>query len=249
MKRLEGKKAVITGGNSGIGLASAKRLAEEGAHVLISGRDLKTLAAAATEIGPGTLTVQADVSKMADIDKLVAFTKEQFGKIDLLFANAGIAKFMPFASTSEAMFDEQFAINVKGVYFTVQKTLPLLNDGASVILNSSVVSSIGALNVTAYAATKAAVRSFARTMGLELVGRKIRVNAVAPGPIETSIFARAGLPPSAMDQIQKSIKAENPMDRFGKPEEVAAVVAFLAAPESAYITGIELNVDGGAGQF
>ncbi|MGA8038005.1 MAG: glucose 1-dehydrogenase [Candidatus Acidiferrales bacterium] len=249
MKRLEGKKAVVTGGNSGIGLASAKRLAEEGATVLISGRDPKTLEAAAAEIGPGTLTVQADLSKMADLEKLFAVVKEKFGKIDVLFANAGIAKFVPFGSTSEATFDEQFAINVKGVYFTVQKGLPLLNEGASVILNSSVVSSIGAQNVTAYAATKAAVRSFARTMGAELVTRKIRVNAVAPGPIETPIFGRSGLPSSAMDQIQKSIKAENPMDRFGTPEEVAAAVAFLASPESGYITGIELNVDGGAGQF
>ena len=249
MKRLEGKKAVVTGGNSGIGLASAKRLAEEGARVLISGRDPKTLEAAVAQIGAGTLTVQADVSKMADIDKLAAFTKEQFGKIDVLFANAGIFKVAPFAATSEAAFDEQFAINVKGVYFTVQKMLPLLNDGASVILNSSVVSSIGAPNVTAYAATKAAVRSFARTMGAELVARKIRVNAVAPGPIETPIFSRTGLPPQSAQQIAQSIKAENPMNRFGTTEEVAAVVAFLASPESAYITGIELNIDGGAGQF
>ena len=249
MKRLEGKKAVVTGGNSGIGLASAKRLAEEGARVLISGRDAKTLASAAAEIGAGTLTVQADLAKLAEIDKLVAFTKEHFGKIDVLFANAGIFKVAPFAATSEATFDEQFSINVKAVYFTVQKMLPLLNEGASVILNTSVVSSIGVPNVTAYAATKAAVRSFARTMGAELVARKIRVNAVAPGPIETPIFARTGLPPASMEQIQKGIKAENPMDRFGKPEEVAAAVAFLASPESAYITGIELNIDGGAGQF
>jgi NAD(P)-dependent dehydrogenase (short-subunit alcohol dehydrogenase family) len=249
MKRLEGKKAVVTGGNSGIGLASAKRMAEEGARVLISGRDPKTLASAAAEIGAGTLTVQADLVKLADIDKVVAATKEQFGKIDVLFANAGVFKVAPFATTSEATFDEQFAINVKAVYFTVQKMLPLLNDGASVILNSSVVSSIGAQNVTAYAATKAAVRSFARTMGAELVGRKIRVNAVAPGPIETPIFARTGLPAQVADQVQKSIKAENPMGRFGSADEVAAVVAFLASPESAYITGIELNVDGGFGQF
>jgi NAD(P)-dependent dehydrogenase (short-subunit alcohol dehydrogenase family) len=249
MKRLEGKKAVVTGGNSGIGLASAKRLAEEGGKVLISGRDAKTLESAAAEIGAGTLTVQADLSKFTEIDKLATAVKEKFGKIDVLFANAGIAKFVPFAMTNEATFDEQFAINVKAVYFTVQQLLPLLNDGASVILNTSVVSSIGALNVTAYSATKAAVRSFARTMGAELVGRKIRVNAVAPGPIETPIFARAGLPAASMEQLQKAIKSENPMDRFGRPEEVAAAVAFLASPESAYITGIELNVDGGAGQF
>jgi NAD(P)-dependent dehydrogenase (short-subunit alcohol dehydrogenase family) len=249
MKRLEGKKAVVTGGNSGIGLASAKRLAEEGGTVLISGRDAKTLESAAAEIGAGTLTVQADLSKFTEIDKLATAVKEKFGKIDVLFANAGIAKFVPFAMTNEATFDEQFAINVKAVYFTVQQLLPLLNDGASVILNTSVVSSIGALNVTAYSATKAAVRSFARTMGAELVGRKIRVNAVAPGPIETPIFARAGLPAASMEQLQKAIKSENPMDRFGRPEEVAAAVAFLASPESAYITGIELNVDGGAGQF
>ncbi len=193
MKRLESKVAVVTGGNSGIGLVSAKRLHEEGARVLVTGRDAKTLDAAVSTIGAGTLAVQSDVSRLEDIDRLFAVVHSKLGKIDVLFANAGVAKFAPYAASQEALFDELFAINVKGVFFTPQQAIPQLNDGASVILNTSLAASKGTENTGIYAATKAAVRSFVRTAAAELKGRNIRVNAVAPGPISTPIFGRIGL--------------------------------------------------------
>src|SRR5229473_1526544 len=189
MKRLEGKVAVVTGGNSGIGLAAAKRLQEE-------------------------------VSKLADIDKLFAEVTKKLGKIDILFVNAGVAKFAPFAETSESLYDEQFDINAKGAYFTIQKAIPFLNDGASIILNTSVVDDLGSPNTSAYAATKAALRSFARTAAAELAGRGIRVNTVAPGPIVTPIFGRTGLPQEAIDDFAKDVLTKVPMKRFGQPEEV-----------------------------
>src|SRR5229473_4458341 len=218
MKRLEGKVAVVTGGNSGIGLAAAKRLQEE-------------------------------VSKLADIDKLYAEVSKKLGKIDVLFVNAGVAKFAPFAETSESLYDEQFDINAKGAYFTIQKAIPFLNDGASIILNTSVVDDLGSPNTSAYAATKAALRSFARTAAAELVGRGIRVNTVAPGPIVTPIFGRTGLPQEAIDDFAKGVLTKVPMKRFGQPEEVAGAVAFLASQDASYITGVEINVDGGMGQI
>jgi NAD(P)-dependent dehydrogenase (short-subunit alcohol dehydrogenase family) len=248
MKRLEGKVALVTGGNSGIGLSTAKRFAEEGAKVVISGRDQKTLDAAVKTIGGDVLAVQSDVSKLADIDKLIKAVSQKFGKIDVLFANAGIAKFAPFADSNEAFFDEQFDVNVKGVFFTIQKALPLLSEGASIIINSSVVNETGTANAAAYAATKAAVRSFARTLTTELVDRKIRVNVVSPGPITTPIFGRLGLPQAAIDDFAKQVTAKVPMKRFGQPEEVANTVLFLASSESGYITGVDINVDGGMGQ-
>ena len=249
MKRLEGKVAVVTGGNSGIGLATAKRLQEEGAKVVISGRSKKTLEEAVKTIGNGVLAVQSDVSKFADVDKLYAEVSQKLGKIDVLFVNAGVAKFAPLAETSESVYDEQFDINIKGAYFTIQKALPFLNDGASIILNTSVVDSKGSVGASAYSATKAALRSLARTAAAELVGRGIRVNAVAPGPIVTPIFGRAGLSKEAVDDFAKEIVAKVPMKRFGQPEEVASAVAFLASQDASYITGVEINVDGGMGQI
>ena len=183
MARLTGKVAVVTGGNSGIGLATAKRFSDEGAKVVITGRDQKTLDAAVKTIGGDVVALRSDVSKLADLDKLYKTVSEKFGKIDVLFANAGIAKFAPVTESSEALFDETFDVNVKGVYFAIQKALPLLNDGASIIINSSVVNETGAAGASVYAATKAAVRSFARTLTTELVDRGIRVNVVSPGPI------------------------------------------------------------------
>ena len=248
-KRLEGKVAVVTGGNSGIGLASAKRLQEEGARVAISGRSKKTLDEAVRTIGNGVLAIQADVAKLADLDKLYSAVSEKLGKIDVLFVNAGVAKFAPLAETSEAAYDEQFDINMKGAYFTIQKALPLLNDGASIILNTSVADSKGNPGMSAYSATKAALRSLARTAAAELVDRGIRVNTVAPGPIVTPIFERTNLPKEAVDEFAKQIRERNPMKRFGQPEEVASVVAFLASQDASYITGAEINVDGGVGQI
>src|SRR5579864_5024407 len=182
MKRLEGKVAVVTGGNSGIGLATAKRLQQEGARVAISGRSKKTLDEAVKAIGNGVLAVQADVAKLADLDKLYTEVSEKLGKIDVLFVNAGIAKFAPLANTSESTYDEQFEINTKGAYFTIQKATPLLNDAASIILNTSVADIQGQIGASAYSATKAALRSFARTAAAELAERGIRVNTVSPGP-------------------------------------------------------------------
>jgi NAD(P)-dependent dehydrogenase (short-subunit alcohol dehydrogenase family) len=248
MARLTGKVAVVTGGNSGIGLATAKRFREEGAKVVISGRDQKTLDEAVKTIGGDVVAVRSDVSKLSELDKLYKTVAEKFGKIDVLFANAGIAKFAPVTDSSEALFDETFDVNVKGVYFAIQKALPLLNDGASIIINSSVVNETGAAGASVYAATKAAVRSFARTLTTELVDRNIRVNVVSPGPITTPIFGRTGLPKEAVDEFAREIVNKVPMKRFGKPEEVADAVLFLATPESSYITGVDINVDGGMGQ-
>jgi len=245
MGKLNGKVAVITGGNSGIGLATAKLFRAEGAKVAIAGRDQKTLDSATKEIGDGTLAVRADVAKLADIDKLYAAVKEKFGKIDVLFANAGIAKFAPVEQSSEQFFDEQFNINVKGLYFTIQKALPLLNDGASIILNSSVAGVKGTHTASVYSATKAAVRSFARTLTNELIGRGIRVNVVSPGPITTPIFGRTGLPQEAIDDFSKSVLSTVPMKRFGEADEVGKAVVFLASSDSSYISGQELFVDGG----
>jgi NAD(P)-dependent dehydrogenase (short-subunit alcohol dehydrogenase family) len=249
MKRLEGKVAVVTGGNSGIGLATAKRLQEEGARVAIAGRSRKTLDDAVRAIGNGVVAVQADVAKLTDVDKLYAEVSKKLGRIDVLFVNAGVAKFAPLAETSESLYDENFDINIKGAYFTIQKALPFLNDGASIILNTSVVDSKGFEGASAYSATKAALRSLARTSAAELVGRGIRVNAVAPGPIVTPIIERSGLPKEAIDQFEKETVAKVPMKRFGQPEEVAGAVAFLASQDASYITGVEINVDGGLGQI
>ena len=249
MGRLQEKVAVVTGGNSGIGLATAKRFQEEGAKVVISGRSKKTLDEAVKTIGNGVLAIQTDVSQLAELDKLYAEVSKELGKIDVLFVNAGVAKFAPLADTSESTYDVKFNFNIKGAYFTIQKAIPLLNDGASIILNTSVAGSKGNPNTSAYSATKAALRSLARTAAAELVDRGIRVNAVAPGPIVTPIFGKTGLPQEAVDQFAKEIIEKVPMKRFGQPEEVAATVAFLASDDASYITGVEINVDGGAGQI
>jgi NAD(P)-dependent dehydrogenase (short-subunit alcohol dehydrogenase family) len=248
-KRFEGKTVVITGGNSGIGLATAKLFKEEGANVAIAGRDQKTLDEAVRTIGKDTLAVKTDVSKLADLDRLFAQVSAKFGKIDALFANAGVAKFAPASDTSEQLFDENFDINVKGLYFTVQKAIPYLNDNAGIVLNASVAGTKGTPGTSAYSATKAAVRSLARTFAAELVGRGIRVNVVSPGPITTPIIGRTGLPQAAIDEFSKQIKEDVPMKRFGTSEEVGHAALFLASSEASYITGVDLNVDGGLGQI
>jgi NAD(P)-dependent dehydrogenase (short-subunit alcohol dehydrogenase family) len=248
-KRFQDKVAVITGGNSGIGLATAKMFHDEGAKIAISGRDQKTLDQAVQTIGTGTLAVKADVARLADIDSFFSKAAAQFGKFDALFANAGIAKFAPASATSEQLFNETFDINVKGLYFTLQKALPYLNDNAGIVLNASVVTTKGNPSTSVYSASKAAVRSLARTFGAELVERGIRVNVVSPGPIYTPILEKGGMPQAGIDQFAEAVKGRIPMKRFGTPEEVGHAVLFLAGSEASYITGVDLNVDGGAGQI
>jgi NAD(P)-dependent dehydrogenase (short-subunit alcohol dehydrogenase family) len=250
MNRLEGKVALVTGGNSGIGLATAKRFREEGAKVVISGRNQKTLDEAVKQLGKDVLAVRADVSKSEDLARLYSTISQKLGKIDVLFANAGIYKFVPFETTSEALYDELFDINAKGVYFTIQKALPFLNDGASIIINTSIAGQIGLPFGSAYAATKAALRSFTRSLAASLVDRKIRVNAVSPGPINTPEgFARTGLPQEQLDQMVTDIVGKVPMKRIGQPSEIASAVAFLASTDASFITGSEIAVDGGLGQI
>src|SRR5260370_8096839 len=230
MKRLEGKVAVVTGGNSGIGLAAAKRLHEEGARVAIAGRESKTLEQAVKSIGNGVVAVQADVAQLADIDRLYTTVAQKLGRIDVLFVNAGVAKFAPLTETSEKTYDEIFDIDAKGAYFTIQKAIPHLNHEASIILNTSVADKTALPGTTAYSAAKAALRSLARTAAAELAERGIRVNAVSPGPILTPIFERLGLPKEAVEERLGEIVAAVPMKRAGRPEEVAGVGVFPAGP-------------------
>ncbi len=248
MKKLEGKVAVVTGGNSGIGLATAKRFAEEGAYVFITGRRQAELDAAVQQIGDNVTAVQGDVSNLADLDRLYATVKEQKGQIDVLFANAGGGEFAPLGAITEEHFDRTFGANVKGLLFSVQKALPLFRDGGSIILNASTAASTGAPAFSVYSATKAAVRSFARTWTLDLKERKIRVNAISPGPISTpgvdGLLSSAG----PTDQLIAGMVAMIPMGRMGVPDEVAKAASFLASDESSFITGIELFVDGGMAQ-
>src|ERR1022692_997247 len=248
-QKLTGKIAVITGGSSGIGLATAKRFVEEGAHVVITGRREKELAEAAAFIGRNVTTVAGDVSNVEDLDRLYAVVKEKHGHIDILFANAGGGTVAPLATATEAHFDKIFDVNVKGLFFTVQKALPLFKDGGSIILNSSVSNVLGLPGFSAYAASKAAVRNFARAWTMELKDRKIRVNSMSPGPIETpALETTTGLTAEQAEQAAAQFSSQIPMGRRGKPEEIAAAVTFLASDESSFITGVDLAVDGGMAQ-
>jgi NAD(P)-dependent dehydrogenase (short-subunit alcohol dehydrogenase family) len=256
MKKLEGKVAVITGGNSGIGLATAQRFASEGAYVFITGRRQSELDAAVKQIGKNNnnnvTSVQGDVSNLADLDRLYATVKEQKGRIDILFANAGVGELAPLGEITEAHFDKTFGINVKGLLFSVQKALPLFQDdgrGGSIILNASIASSKGIEALSVYSATKAAVRSFARSWTVDLKHRKIRVNAISPGPIDTPGASGLVQGEEQIEQFKASQVAAVPLHRIGSPDEVAKVVSFLASDESSFITGIELFVDGGMAQI
>lgn len=248
-RRMAGRVAVITGGNSGIGLASARRFVAEGARVAILGRDGATVDAAIAELGDAAVGVVGDVQRQEDLDRLFARVEEAHGAIDFLFVNAGVAKMMPLEAVDERHFDQLFGVNVKGAFFTVQKALPLMNDGGSIVLNTSIANQTGNPTMSVYSATKAALRSLARTFSAELVGRGIRVNAVSPGPIETPIFARLDLPAEAQEEVAASFAERVPLGRFGAAEEVANAVLFLASPESSYVLGHELVVDGGMSQL
>jgi len=249
MGKLEGKVAVVTGGNSGIGLATAKEFKEQGARVVITGRDQRTLDDAKRLLGDDVEAVRSDTSNLTDIDRLFAVVKEKFGKIDVLFVNAGVGKFVPLESVTEDFFDSIMDINFKGAYFTIQKALPLLNDNASIVLNASINAYIGMPNSSVYAASKAALITLARTLSAELVDRGIRVNVVSPGPVATPIFGKLGIDEDALDETLKNIKTQVPMKRFGRPEEIAKTVLFLASDDSSFLLGTEIVADGGMSQL
>ncbi len=249
MSKLEGKVAVITGGNSGIGLATAKEFKQQGARVVITGRDQETLDDAKRSIGGDVLAIRSDTSHLADIDKLFAEVKEKFGKIDILFVNAGVGKFAPVESVTEEFFDSIMDINFKGAYFTIQKALPLLNDSASIILNTSINANIGMPNTSVYAASKAALITLARTLSAELISRGIRVNAISPGPVATPILGRMGMAPEALEETIRYIQGQVPMKRFGRPDEIAKTALFLASDDSSFLLGTEIVADGGMSQL
>jgi len=243
MAKLSGKVAVITGATSGMALATAKLFVQEGAYVFITGRRQEQLDAAGKEIGRNVTGVQGDAGKLADLDRLFAAVKEKKGQIDVLFASAGIGDLnSPLGTVTEKGFDDVFGVNVRGTLFTVQKALPLLRDGGSVILNGSIAGVKGFPNMSVYNASKAAVRSFGRTWAAELAPRRIRVNVISPGPIDTAIFV--GKPAEVKEQFKSFV----PLGRLGKSEEIATVALFLASDDSSFVTGIDLSVDGGAAQ-
>ncbi len=245
MRSLNNKVAVVTGGSSGIGFATAQRFIADGAEVVITGRNQEALDAAVAKLGDRATGIRGDVAHLDDVDRLFAQVREQFGRVDVLFANAGIAPFVPFPAVTEAHFDTLFNINVRGLFFTVQKALPLLSEGASVILNASVVAQSGLPNTTVYSATKAAVRSLGRTLAAELSPRGIRVNVVSPGVIETPLVGKLGLSPDDVAAFGAQVVQQTPLGRLGKAEEIAATVAFLASDDASYFTGADLVADGG----
>ncbi|HWY02930.1 MAG TPA: glucose 1-dehydrogenase [Candidatus Acidoferrum sp.] len=248
MHRLDGKLALITGGTSGIGLATAKQFVNEGAYVFITGRREPELAAAVKEIGRNISGVQGDVSNLADLDRLFGQIRKEKCKLDVVFANAGVSKYAPFGKITEEFYDSIFDINVKGLLFTVQKTLPLLSDGASIILNASIAGSKGLPTYSVYSATKAAIRSFARTWTTDLKDRRIRVNAISPGSIDTPAANDLLASSEVGEQRRKMVSTTVPLGRFGRPDEVAKAVVFLASEDSSFVTGTELFVDGGFAQ-
>ncbi len=249
MGKLQDKVVVITGGSTGMGLATARRFVREGAKVVITGRNRTSLDAAVAAIGPGVDAVQGDISKLADIERLRDFVQQKHGRVDVLFANAGGGRLGPFGAVSEEDFDFTVDTNLKGTFFTVQTLLPLVPKGGSIILNTSIAGSKGLGAFTVYSATKAALRSFARTWTTDLKERGIRVNALAPGNIDTDIMRSAGLTQEQVDGVVAHILTQVPMGRSGTTDEIAGPALFLASDESSYVTGIELTVDGGWAQI
>ncbi len=249
-QKLEGKVAVITGGSSGIGLAAAKLFVAEGAYVFITGRRQNELDEAVDQIGRNVTPIQGDVSKSSDLDRLYKAVREQKGKLDIVFANAGIGEFAPLGEITEEHFDKQFNVNVKGLLFTVQKALPLLVSGGCIVLNASIVSITGSPAFSVYSATKAAVRSFARTWCVDLKQRGIRVNAISPGVVPTAGYTTSlGMTREQVDQFVQASIGNIPLGRAGSTDEIAKAVLFLGSEESSYVNGIELFVDGGLAQI
>lgn len=249
MNRFQDKVVLITGGNSGIGLASAIAFAQEGARVIITGRDASTLRSAQDQIGHGALAVQSDVKDLKAGATLIERVRKDYGRIDVLFANAGGGNFVPFEQVTEELWDHMTAMNLKGPYFLIQKALPLMSAGSSIVLTSSIGHCKGLPGNSVYAASKAGLRSLARNLGSELVGRGIRVNCISPGPIDTPIFTRSGIPEPQLKSMREMMTSQVPMKRFGTSEECARAVLFLASNEASFITGVDLLVDGGVVSF
>lgn len=249
MDRLKGKRALITGGTTGIGLETARRFAEEGARVIVTGTNPKTLDAAKKELGDRATVITSDASKVADQKKLAEAVKQEFGQLDVLFINAGVADLGPIEQWDEARFDRSFDINVKGPFFLVQALLPVFSPNASIVMNGSVNAHIGMPNSSVYAATKASLLSYVRTLTGELVGRGIRVNAVSPGPISTPLYSKLGFPEADLKNVASSIQGQVPVKRFGTPKEVADAVVYFASDESAYTVASELLIDGGMSEI
>ncbi|MBS1143755.1 MAG: 3-oxoacyl-(acyl-carrier-protein) reductase [Proteobacteria bacterium] len=245
MQKFDGKTVLITGGSSGIGLASAQLFQSEGARVAITGRTESSLARTRDLLGPKALIYASDTGKTSEIDILFADLGKRFDGLDILVLNAGIAAPAPLEAITEGAFDELLAVNLKGVFFSLQKALPMLREGSSIIVTTSITNRLGSPNFSVYAACKAALRSLVASLSLELIPRKIRINAVSPGPIATPMFSRLGLPPEISAAIQNEITQKSPCHRFGAPEEVARTILFLSSDESSYIVGQEIVVDGG----
>jgi NAD(P)-dependent dehydrogenase (short-subunit alcohol dehydrogenase family) len=248
MSKLAGKVALVTGGNGGLGLATAKRFVAEGATVYISGRRQNELDSAVREIGAGVTALQGDISNLADLDRIFATIRERSVRLDILFANAGVGEFVPLGQITEAHFDRIFDINVKGTVFTVQKAIPLMSAGGTIVINGSMVSIKGMPAFSVYAATKAALRSFARTWSVDLKGSGIRINVVSPGTVITPGYKRSGMSDAQIDQIKEGVAATAPLGRVGTEDEIASAVVFLASDDSSYMTGADLFVDGGVAQ-
>lgn len=245
MQRLTGKTALITGGNSGIGFATAKLFLSEGASVIITGRNEKLVSDAVRILGQGATGLVSDVGKMRDLDSLAKKVSDITPKVDILFANAGIASFALFADTSEEMFDSQMDINFKGTFFTVQKLLPLIPDGGSVILNSTILVHCGMATSSLYSASKAGVLSLSKTLAAELADKNIRVNSISPGPIDTPIYGKLGMAAAAVEEFAGFVKAKVPLQKFGSAHDIANAALFLASSDSSFMTGSEIRVDGG----
>jgi NAD(P)-dependent dehydrogenase (short-subunit alcohol dehydrogenase family) len=249
MKRFEGKTALVTGGNSGIGLATAVAFASEGARLVITGRDQSTLDRAQAQLGDDAIAIRNDAGRIADGVALAELLRQRGIMLDAVFLNAGVAKLAALESVDEALWDETLNTNLKGPYFLIKALTPLLNPGASIVLNGSINAHIGMLNTSVYSASKAGLISLAKTLSAELLGRGIRVNVVSPGPVRTALYGRLGIPADELSQVATNLQEQIPLKRFGRPEEIAGAVLYLSSAESAFVVGTELVIDGGLSQL